>query len=300
MIVYLATAAHTYTIRSYLWTWGLPATRRIKVLTYESLPQIGDVDAQTWIFSDLDRLSPAQKDAACVLWDRLSKLAPRVRLMNDPRRVMVRYELLQRLHELGVNAFQAYPLAVVPSSLRFPVFLREASEHSGPASQLLDDHEALDRAAEKALASGCRADDLLVVEFCDTSDDGGVFRKYGAFLVGGRIVPRHLLMSRDWMVNVDADRVDPRKLAEERLYLDENPHRTLLERLFRLASIDYGRIDYSFLDGRPQVWEINTNPAPVLFPWECKVRRLPNHWRFARAIGSAFKALDTVGETFAK
>ena len=39
-----------------------------------------------------------------------------------------------------------------------------------------------------------------------------------------------------------------------------NPHRELLEHIFRDAGIDYGRIDYGLLDGRIQVWEINTNP----------------------------------------
>ena len=31
--------------------------------------------------------------------------------------------------------------------------------------------------------------------------------------------------------------------------------------MFQIAGIDYGRIDYSMLDGEPQVWEINTNPT---------------------------------------
>jgi hypothetical protein len=31
--------------------------------------------------------------------------------------------------------------------------------------------------------------------------------------------------------------------------------------MFDLARIEYGRIDYGMLNGRPQLWEINTNPT---------------------------------------
>lgn len=293
MIAYLATAAHTYTMTSYLRTWGLAQSRRIRVLAYEKLPPVQAIGARTWIFSDLDRLSPDQREAATALWDRLSESDPPVRLLNNPRRVVLRYELLRRLYELGVNAFQAYRLAELPHSIRFPVFLREEGEHSGPLSALLGDRDALDTAVTTAIAAGRRSDNMLVIEFCDTSDESGLFRKYGAFSVGEGIVPRHLIVSRDWIVNVDRDEVSSQKLIEERAYLAGNPHESKLREFFGLANIDYGRIDYSLLEGKPQVWEINTNPTPVLLPWSCKVRRLPNHWRFAKGIGAAFKALDT-------
>ena len=45
---------------------------------------------------------------------------------------------------------------------------------------------------------GYRARDLLGVEFCDTSDATGLFRKYSAFLVDGEVLPRHLLFSKSW------------------------------------------------------------------------------------------------------
>jgi hypothetical protein len=278
-------------MKCYVRTWGLPLARRIRVLAYESLPPEREVEAATWIFSDLDRLSAAETERARDLWMRLSEADPQPRLLNNPRRVLGRYELLSRLHDQGVNAFRAFRLGELPQRLRYPVFLREENEHSGTLSSLLLTSEELEEATAHALASGYREDQLLVVEFCDTSDEAGLFRKYAAFSVGGRIVPRHLIMTRGWMVNVNEDRVDTRKLAEERAFLIENPHEAVLKEYFRLANIDYGRIDYSLLDGEPQIWEINTNPMPVLLPWACKVRRLPNHWRFAREIRAALAEL---------
>src|SRR5262249_37550000 len=48
---------------------------------------------------------------------------------------------------------------------------------------------------------------------------------------------------------------------EQQEYLEANPHRSWLAGLFQLAGIDYGRIDYSLLAGKPQIWEINTHPT---------------------------------------
>jgi hypothetical protein len=44
------------------------------------------------------------------------------------------------------------------------------------------------------------AEDLLVVEFCDTSGPDGIYRKYSAFRVGSVILPRHLMFSRHWKI----------------------------------------------------------------------------------------------------
>ena len=52
----------------------------------------------------------------------------------------------------------------------------------------------------------------------------------------------------------------PQLLEKERRYLETNPHEQDLREFFKLARIDYGKIDYSILGDRLQVWEINTNP----------------------------------------
>src|SRR5262249_42167607 len=44
------------------------------------------------------------------------------------------------------------------------------------------------------------------------------------------------------------------------------PHRQALGEIFQAAGIEYGRIDYSVLDGRIVTWEINTNPT-IAVPW---------------------------------
>jgi hypothetical protein len=46
-------------------------------------------------------------------------------------------------------------------------------------------------------------------------------------------------------------------------YIQRNPHEAELRTIFDRARIEFGRIDYTFVDGRLVVYEINTNP---MFP----------------------------------
>jgi hypothetical protein len=112
----------------------------------------------------------------------------------------------------------------------------------------------------RALVLGVRLRDLLVVEFCDTSDASGLYRKYDAFVVGGRIIARGVQHRRAWVVKRLDQEFSPALAAEERTFVRENPHKRELAEICQLAGIEYGRVDYALKDGRIQVWEINTNP----------------------------------------
>jgi hypothetical protein len=292
VIAYISKAEHAYTMRCFLRTWGIDLARRIKLLGYENLPPVSDVKAATWIFSDLERLSPAESEAANQLWMQISELVPRPQLLNHPSSVLGRYDLLRLMHDQGINSFRAFRLAEDMGSLRFPVFIRGAAEHTGSLTPLVHEWEGLERATAGLLAGGFRKSDLLVVEFCDTSDENGIFRKYSAFRVGSRIIPRYVLFSRNWVLK-DDDLVNRETIAEELAFLRENPHRAEVMQLFQMANIDYGRVDYSLLGEKPQVWEINTNPMVIMPPWSYKLRHLPVQWSYAQQIRSAFQALDS-------
>ncbi|HET6463617.1 MAG TPA: hypothetical protein VFH33_07440, partial [Candidatus Krumholzibacteria bacterium] len=134
---------------------------------------------------------------------------------------------------------------------------------------------------------------LLVVEYCDTKDANGVFSKYSSFVVDGRVVPCHVDVSRGWVVK-DTDIVDETIMDRELNYVRTNPHREWLEETFRLAGAQYGRIDYSFLGEKPQVWEINTNPVVILTPDHYQEIHMPVKRTFAEHMGPAFEAIDTV------
>ena len=244
MIYYLVTRPHAYTVAAFVQGWGSALAGRILVAPYDglfagnALPQGG-----TYVFADLDRLSADERERLVPVRDGL-----RGRVLNDPRRSLLRYELLRQLHGRGVNAFGVWRRGETPA--RQPVFLRPEAGFLRTAPPL--------QAAVPVIPEG-----QLAVEFCDTADAAGVYRKYGAYVVGERIVPRHVFFSRDWLVK-SADLRDPGYLAEELDYVRGNPHAAALLEVCRLAHVQWGRVDYSLLDGRIQVWEINTNPLFVL------------------------------------
>jgi hypothetical protein len=45
--------------------------------------------------------------------------------------------------------------------------------------------------------------------------------------------------------------------------MEENPHARNVAEIFRIARNDYGRIDYTFVNGRLQTYEINLNPTVI-------------------------------------
>ena len=292
MIYYLVTAKHSYTMESYLETYGRSLQDQVKLVYYEELPYIGEMPLGTYIFSDLERLSPAQITLAAYVWNHLAQLRPSVRQLNSPRLTMRRFELQKELHRSGINCFQTIRASELYAPFPFPVFIREESEHTGSLTDVLHREQELTSALGRLLKEGHRLENLLVVEFCDTSDAAGVYRKYSAFVVGGEIVPRHLIFSRSWVLKT-ADLGTGEMLQEERDYLEKNPHEAWLRDIFALASVEYGRIDYSFLGNKPQIWEINTNPMVLMRPKDYAPVHHPGQEYFARLILPAFEKVNS-------
>jgi hypothetical protein len=288
MIVYLATRGHRFTMRAYLDSWGRPLADRVVPLTYEDVLAARSLRAATYVFADLERLAPAEAAAAGALQKELR--ARGMRTLNDPLRSLRRYDLLRALRARGSNQFAAYRVDDAHAA-RFPVFVRCENDHGGSRTGLLHDRSALAAAIDALVRDGVARDQLLVTEFCDTVDAAGTYRKFSAFVVGDRVVPRHVFFSRRWMLKVP-DLVTDALVAEETAYVETNPHERELRAIFDVAALDWGRIDYGVRDGALQVWEINTNPQMLSFQDGGGPQRLPVHARVAVALRSALAAID--------
>ncbi|MBI5396092.1 MAG: hypothetical protein HZA91_12420 [Verrucomicrobia bacterium] len=291
MIVYLVTADNAYTMGDYLQSWGRALEDRVCILPYEKLSAVREFPDATYLFSDLERLTPPMQAAAAGLWQSLGSRGDRVLRLNNPGQVMSRVDLLTALSERGENAFRIHPATDAGIRPRFPVFVRHAREHLGSFTGLIGDHRSLTRALGRLVGRGWPLRDLIIVEFCDTQDTAGVYRKYAAFRVGRRIIPRHLIFSHNWVLKYPT-LLDERLVAEENDYVETNPHRQQVEAVFDLAGIDYGRIDYSMLDGRLQAWEVNTNPIIFRFPEAYDPLHIPAQERFSPRIRELFEKID--------
>jgi hypothetical protein len=143
----------------------------------------------------------------------------------------------------------------------------------------------------------------MIVEYCDTADSSGVFRKYSAFIMGDAIIANSIVHSHDWVTKWGAKACDLDALHEELAYVERNLHEEWLRSAFALATIRYGRIDYGVKDSVPQLWEINTNPtisrrlrdADPAREQQRKFRA-PVRQRFLCGFLDALSALDTHAE----
>jgi len=268
---------------------------------YEEMTQPMVLSAGTQLFAALDQLSPVQRQATAYIWDEHARAAPRARRLNDPRRALLRFDLLRRLKAEGLNSFGVYRHDEIDAISRFPVFVREIHRHNGPKSRLLYSRHKVWQAMTALRMRGRPRDNLMIVEYADASGADGLFRKYAAFRVGERIIACHVFSSREWCVKSDQNQITEQGVSEDLEYVRGNPHAAWLVRVFDAAGIDYGRIDYGVAGGHLEAWEINLNPTIGRQPGQSKNRNLPEALKtmrestrelFHEQLRAAFVALD--------
>lgn len=293
MLVLLMSSATRYGTNTYLADWGRRLPFELRVITYEELFRRRRIPLASYIFAGLERLPPAGMEQAGRVWQALASSGHPLHLLNSPLQVMHRYELLRTLHERGSNDFDVYRLTEARSPRRYPLFVRGENDHDGPESPLLHSPDELNTWIKALTAAGHSRETRLITEFNAVPDARGLYKKYGAFNIGGRILPRHVLFGRDWIVKSQFKMADAATLAEEQQYVDDNPHEAQLREIFTLARIDYGRIDYGLVAGRVQVYEINTDPS-LATPGPSQIAaRTANKARFNEAFIAALAALDS-------
>ena len=293
MIVYLHKQGHDYTLRyDFLEYWRPDLAKIVRLQSYESLFQAERLSLCTYIFSDIERLDPDEQEMAARIYEELAVADPDGIRLNHPLHSRRRFGLLRSLRDAGMNAFDAYRAGDDPRPKRFPVFVRDENGHDGPVSGLIPDQTSLEDWLLRFRNSGRSLDKYLAVEFLDTSDEGGGFTKFGAYMVNGEIIHQHVLFDNQWVVKFgDGQSDSPERVAFEREYAELQPHRDQLEAVFAMAGIDYGRIDYAIHENRVQTFEINTNPS-VVPTRDAEDARTANRMRFIDQFGSALSGLD--------
>jgi hypothetical protein len=256
MLRFLTTRDHAYTLSALRADPGAPP---VESVAYERLLGARRLPRAVYLFTDLDRLPSWELELAAVVYRRLARLG--VPVLNDPARVKPRGALLRALHEAGLNDFNAYRLeeAILPQ--RYPVFLRRESGHGEPLTGLLHDRDSLDAAVETAVGQGVPVGSILIVEYAGEPTAAGVFRKLALQRVGERLVPQLCVHDEHWLVKYGVPGgATPGLYADEARILRDNPFAESVGEAFRIAGIEYGRADFGVVQGRVQVYEINTNP----------------------------------------
>lgn len=266
MITVLCMPKHRYTTAALASVPGLP----LRSLGYHRALRARSLPAGTYVFTDLDRLNFWELELAARLYRTLRDAGMRV--INDPARARDRYSLLRALKDRGFNRFDVWRAdeARRPTPDQFPVFLRTQSAHRGNLTDLLETPDALEAAIVSALDQGVPARELMISQYCAEPIRPGLFRKLSVFRVGERLITTPAVHEGHWSAKYGQKGAADAALYEEDLHaVERNRYGEALREVFEVARIEYGRADFSVVDGRPQVYEINTNPMIG--------RRTPDH-----------------------
>lgn len=294
MIYYvLPSHGRSHSIDEFLGSWGSGLKSILVPLTYDEFYRKTGFEAGTYIFTQFEALGRTELAYVVRVAGRMAQRPELFRILNCPDVYCSRLELLDRLYARRINRFRAFQLGrIAADQLRYPVFIRSSSEHVLWDTRLLIDAGEFEAERRKwALALPHEFNDFLAIEYEHSADEEGMFRKYSAMRIGDRIVPRHVLFSRNWATRFP-DIVDEQTAAEEAGFVKEFPHRAQLEEFFKIADIDYGRIDYTVLNGAIHVWEINTNPVVVPSPARLAAEREISQRASAESVTRAFEALE--------
>ena len=262
-LIYVCSQDHAYTFRD------MPEQLREqgvsgRVVSYEKLWGSRWLPRGTYVMTDFDRLSPVENEIAGRLHDHLR--AAGLTVLNNPRHFRPRDSLLKALHAEGLNEFTCCLPAAGEWPRRYPVFLRTIAAHRGTLGELLHDRSAADAALTHAVDSGCLLRDLIFVEYAaEPQPDTGSFQKHAAFRIGPHIVRANTVNDVSWMAKNGSEGIaSEAQYVAERAEMDAYPHHDYVMRVFELAGLQFGRLDFGIVAGRPQAYEINTNPSMTL------------------------------------
>jgi hypothetical protein len=256
LIVFLVTPEHPYTLEEVT-----PRYPGVTVLTYDQLFGRADVSLPraTYVFSDLDRLARWRLVTVAGLYRQLRGAG--LKVLNDPARSLSRFGLLRRLHDTGVNDFNAYRVEDGVMPAKWPVLLRQEGDHNGPYPELLHSPADVERVVERLTAGGIPVSNMLLVEYCAEPVIPGLFRKLSMFRIGEAYFAANCVHEESWVIKHGAKGIATPELYDDDFRIvRDNPYLDAIRPAFELAHVEYGRLDFALVGGRPQVYEINLNP----------------------------------------
>lgn len=255
MIVFVSTASHKYTHEPVAKQFSF-----VKQVAYPVLLARRRLPHATYIFSDFDRLNFWQLEVAAGVFSQLRNAG--CRCLNDPASAQDRLTLLQQLSGGELNTFSAWPAIDAELVDKFPVFVRTIRAHRGNLTDLIETPQALQAELKSLVASGMPLSDLMIAEFRAEPLFDDVYRKLAAYRVGDKLFHAPSVHERNWtakygelgIAGADAYRSDLDIITS-------NPFEDTLMKAFDLANVEYGRVDFGLVGGRPEIYEINTNPC---------------------------------------
>jgi hypothetical protein len=175
---------------------------------------------------------------------------------------------LKTWREHGVSCARCQRFAYYQDfDLSYPLLIRRDGVHMGQ-----DLHRVPTPEAARALIDG-RLRDLaelprrerpkgkfdLAIEFVDTGDERGIYRKWRSYVIGSRVIPRLLSLSHGWLVNFGHLIESAEAMEEDRVFVKGGePRADMLREAARWTGADIVALDYAKRrDGTYIFWEAN-------------------------------------------
>ena len=272
MITFLTHPEHSYTLNYFSEVLEERYTLITRVLSYDNILDY-NLDYNIVVFCDIERYHGA---LSCKLLDALKLCyeALEVKILNNPINILTRYNLIKKLKESNLIDYNCYRKSDGWTKVNFPVFIRREHDHMGTLTELIYGEKTLN---EKLKEFECEKD-LLLIEYHDIRKSKTIkHHKFGILNIDGKLIPRHLFFSHYWVVK------RPQLQSEEDLRLEQQyvlnteiPFSDTIRRIFDIARIDFGRMDYA-IDSKDNLvcFEINTNPTILDHGDITTLKRLP-------------------------
>jgi hypothetical protein len=210
------------------------------------------------------------------------------RLRQLPNVIVPRMALLPRQSLTGPEA----ATLAAGHGFTFPFLVRAPGFHTGQHFVRVENQTGL-----TAAAAASPGDNLYLIEQLDARDADGFFRKMRVMIIGGKIYPLHLAISRHWKVHYF--RADMARSAENRThdaaFLADmasviGPRgMAALERINAALDLDYCGIDFA-VNGDGDILLFEANATMVMVPLASDEK-----WDYRRpAFDRVFAAIRTM------
>jgi hypothetical protein len=202
--------------------------------------------------------------------------------------------VVPRIVKLSKDAFAGASGAgvVIDNGFSFPVLARAPGFHTGYHFIRAETAEEL-----SAAVGSFPGEEVWLIEQLDARDGEGMFRKFRVMIIGRKLYPLHMAISRNWKIHYfKADMADsPANRAKEVQFLDDMAGAigqrgvAALERIAAVLDLDYGGIDFA-VNGRGEILFFEANATMVMAPlstdekWDYRRRAFDNVFAAIRAM----------------
>lgn len=103
----------------------------------------------------------------------------------------------------------------------------------------------------------------LATEYFDVRSGDGYYRKYRTIVVGDKVMPQQVTISKDWKISFMSATPEADKIAisETKELRSSKRFNNILTQAVKSTGLYYGAFDYSIKDDKIIIWEVNRLPA---------------------------------------